>query len=104
MLVLAGVLVCCVIGGVWLAAGRAALARQRAETAADLAALAGAQSLTGHGRAAAPPCAAAGRAAAANGGRLLECSVAGDEVTVAVAVGRPMPARAVARAGPRGAQ
>ena len=77
MLVLAGVLACFTIGGLWLASGRAALARQRAETAADLAALAGAQSLA---RAEAAPCAAAGSAAAANSGRLLACTIAGDDV------------------------
>jgi secretion/DNA translocation related TadE-like protein len=101
VLVLAGVLVCGVIGGVWVASGRAALARQRAETAADLAAIAGAQSVA---RFTAAPCAAAGLAAAANGGQLLSCSVTGEDVTVTVGVTRPMAAHAVARAGPQGAQ
>jgi secretion/DNA translocation related TadE-like protein len=96
VVVLACVLVCVVTGGIWLASGRAALARQRAETAADLAALAGAQSVAGG---AAAPCAAAGVAAAANGGRLLACAVAGEKVTVTVAVSRPTAARAMARAG-----
>ena len=91
-------LVCLSIAGIWLASGRAALARQRAETAADLAALAAAQSLV---RAGTAPCAAAGAAAAANGGQLLSCSIVGDDVTVAVGVTAPMDARATARAGPQ---
>jgi secretion/DNA translocation related TadE-like protein len=98
VLALGAVLVLLTVAGVWLASGRAALARQRAETAADLAALAAAQSLDREG---AEPCTAAGAAAAANGGRLLTCSIAGDDVTVAVSVSAPMVARAVARAGPQ---
>lgn len=101
VLVLAAVMVCCVTGGLWLTSGRAGLARQRAETAADLAALAGAQSLdTPQGS----PCAAAAQAAVANGGRLDTCTLVGDTVTVSVSVIRPMTAHAVARAGPGGAQ
>ena len=98
VLALAGVMVCLTIAGIWLAAGRAALARQRAETAADLAALAGAQSLA---LAAAAPCAAAGAAAAANSGRLLACSIAGDDVRVVVSVSAPVAAQATAHAGPQ---
>ncbi len=98
VLALAGVLACLTVAGIWLASGRAALARQRAETAADLAALAGAQSLAAGTPA---PCAAAGAAAAANAGRLLACSIAGDDVRVVVGVSAPVAARASARAGPR---
>jgi secretion/DNA translocation related TadE-like protein len=101
VLVLAGVLACCVVGGLWVTSGRAALARQRAETAADLAALAGAQSLA---RLEAAPCAAAGAVAGANGGQLVSCSIAGAAVTVTVSVRRPMPAHAKARAGPERTQ
>lgn len=101
VLVLAGVLACCVAGGLWMTGGRAALARQRAETAADLAALAGAQSLA---RFDATACGAASAAAEANDGHLVSCSIAGDAVTVVVSVSRPMPARAVARAGTEGGQ
>ena len=98
VLALAGVVACLTIAGMWLATGRAALARQRAETAADLAALAGAQSLVA-GTAA--PCAAAEAAAAANAGRLLSCSIAGHDVRVVVSVSAPVAARAMARAGPQ---
>lgn len=101
MLVLAGVMACCAVGGLWLESGRAGLARQRAETAADLAALAGAQALA---RGDPSPCAAAGVAASANGASLAGCSVTGDAVGVAVSVSRPTPAAAVARAGPQEAQ
>ena len=101
MLVLAGVMACCAVGGVWLASGRAALARQRAETAADLAALAGAQSLA---RSDPLPCSAAGLAAAANGGRLVACAVIGDALAVSVSVSTPTSAVAAARAGPEEAQ
>jgi secretion/DNA translocation related TadE-like protein len=98
VLVLAGVMACCTIAGLWLASERAALARQRAETAADLSALAGAQALARSGPA---PCGAAAVAATANGGRLIACSIAGDAVTVAVSVSSRTPAQAVARAGPQ---
>ncbi len=84
-----------------MASGRAALARQRAETAADLAAIAGAQALT---RLAAGPCAAAGLVAAANSGRLVSCAVIGDSVAVSVSVSSPTPAVAEARAGPQASQ
>ncbi len=96
VLVLAAAMVCATITAGWLAWGRAALARQHAETAADLAALAGAQSLA---RLDTAPCAAAAQAAAANGGQLVTCSVSGTAVTVAVSVSQPMSARALARAG-----
>ena len=59
----------------------AVLARHRAETAADLAALAGAvqKSVGEHS-----PCSAATRIAGLNGGRLVACVVSGDDVEVVV--------------------
>jgi secretion/DNA translocation related TadE-like protein len=101
ILVIAAVMGIWVAGGIWLASGRASLARQHAETAADLAALAAAKSLTDTGLS---PCVAAGKAAAANGGSMESCDVSADSVTVSVSVSRPMPAQAVARAGPEGVQ
>lgn len=84
---------------------RVAVAAHRAAAAADLAALAGAQALQGD----AEPCAAAGRAAGTNGGRLTRCTQEGIEVLVTVEVETPtmvgltwtLPASA--RAGPAGA-
>jgi secretion/DNA translocation related TadE-like protein len=101
ILVIAAVMAVCVGGGIWLASGRAALARQHAETAADLAALAAAKLLTDTAHS---PCSAAREAAAANGATLGSCTVAGDTITVAVSVSRPMAAHATARAGSRGVQ
>ena len=76
----------------------------RARAAADLAAISGATVLSS---VVAPgdPCAMAGRVAAANGASVSTCSVAGEDVTVSVAVpttilGRPRQATAQARAGP----
>ena len=63
--------------------GAATLARQHAETAADLGALAGA-SVALRGRDAA--CAAAGRVAAVNGGTIQDCSTDGADVLVQVRV------------------
>lgn len=62
--------------------GALALARQRVATAADVAVLAAAQALV-------DPCAAADRAARANGTTLVACSTEGDDVTVTVS--RPAP-------------
>jgi len=101
VLVLAGVMACCALGSVWLQSGRAGLARQRAETAADLAALAGAQAVA---RGDPSPCSAAGAAASANGAVLAGCSVTGGAVGVSVRVSRPTPAVAAARAGPQESQ
>lgn|GEM_PF-1674376 len=85
-------------------AGLAGASRDRADAraAADLAALAGAYSargeLTGEP---VDPCAAAGRAAAANAAELTRCRAWGDgSVQVTVASGG---AQASARAGPQGA-
>ncbi|MGW0517961.1 Rv3654c family TadE-like protein [Crossiella sp. NPDC003009] len=64
--------------------GAVAVARRRAEAAADLAALGGAgQVVAGRG------CAAAGRVAGEMGGRLAECAVDGWVVTVRVEVELP---------------
>jgi secretion/DNA translocation related TadE-like protein len=74
---------------------QAAVARHRAEAAADLAALAAADVLVG--RAPGEPCARARLTATANGGRVLTCTPAADgSVTVRVAV---RPAGAAARVG-----
>lgn len=82
--------------------GAAVSARHRAQTAADLAALAGASSAIDAGEA----CAAADRLARANAGSLRACGVDGFEVTVRVSVPVSLSvfgsdeAAAVARAGP----
>ena len=78
-------------------------ARHRAESAADLAALAGAVA----GSTSADPCPQARRAAEANGARLVSCTVSGAEVEVVTSVAAPTwlvrvvsEARGAARAGP----
>jgi len=87
------------LGGLWL--GSAVVARHRAQTAADLAALAAAQLLPA-GPAAA--CRQAERMATVMGARLGSCSVERLDVLVRVdvTVGQPrgVRAEAVARAGP----
>jgi secretion/DNA translocation related TadE-like protein len=97
VIVLAGAgLVAALLGG-------ALLARHRAGSAADLAALAGAVRLD-EGRD--DGCLVAARVAAANGGRLIDCSVRGLALRVGVAVDYPGvlrrlgPARERAVAGP----
>lgn len=91
------------VAGVLL--GEASLARHRAETAADLAALAAARhTLEG----AALACGAAAGVATANGGRLSDCVLTGTVATVRVEI--PLhgalqsfsPATARSRAGPAG--
>lgn len=89
-----------VVTGVCVRLGGAMLARQQAETAADLGALAGAADVL-HGADAA--CAGAARVVAANRGRLTSCVLDGLDVLVSVAV--PVPAfggsaSGRARAGP----
>lgn len=80
--------------------GAAVLARHRAQSSADLAALAAAATLP------AGPAAACGRArdlAATMGSAVIDCAVTGLDVTVQVSVGVRLggrEARAVARAGP----
>jgi len=77
-------------------------AHRTAQAAADLAALAGATAAQDG----ADPCAAAGSVATANGASLTRCAVAGDQVTVEVAVagphwlGQTHDLSAAARAGP----
>ena len=78
-------------------------ARGRAQTAADLGAIAGAASFSDR-------CATAGRVVTANGAALTDCAVEGTHVRVRAAVavswgGRPtgLVARAAAHAGPAGA-
>lgn len=92
-----------VLGGLAVVGGMVRAERQ-AQSAADLAALAGASAL-GEGI---DGCAAAGRIAAANDASVTTCAVLGREVTVRVrvrgprAVGRAWDASALARAGPAG--
>lgn len=89
-----------------LAVGSAVVARHRADGAADLAALAGAELLV---RGDPQPCATAARVAEDSGARLDSCQVAAGTVLVVAAVepgwsawGLDMPpARASARAGPQ---
>jgi secretion/DNA translocation related TadE-like protein len=91
------------VGALWLAGARAALARQRAETAADLAALAAAQSAVGNDGAAqsTEPCRAAATISQRNGARLGSCDVADEVASVRVIVDDPTTASAQARAGPQ---
>ena len=114
VLALAVLLAGCLVAALWLAGGRAALARQRAETAADLAALAAAQSAVGNGGnggndsdqdggdapAMAGPCQAAAVIAQRNGARLGSCAVTDEVASVRVTVDDPTLASAQARAGP----
>lgn len=95
-----GVVLLCLMGA--LALLSAVQASHRARAAADLAALAGAQVLvSGDARA---PCDVAAAVASRNGGALVECDIAGDDLTVAVTTRASWPgldpARARARAGP----
>jgi secretion/DNA translocation related TadE-like protein len=90
---LVGVVLCVVVGAL-LAMGHAIAARHRAGGAADLAALAAADhALLGQSQA----CSLAARVDAAQGARLLRCSVLGEIADVTAAVG---PAHARSRAGP----
>lgn len=89
-----------VVTGVCVRLGGAMLARQQAETSADLGALAGAAAVLQGSDAA---CGKAARVVVANRGRLISCSVAGLDVLVEAEV--PVPtfggtASARARAGP----
>jgi secretion/DNA translocation related TadE-like protein len=94
---LGGMLAICAICALWITVAQAGLARQRAEVAADLAALAGAQAARS-GRA--DPCAAAAEIAFRNGARLTGCTLTGEtQVGVTVEVTSPMAAHAKARAG-----
>lgn len=84
--------------------GAIVAAHRSAQSAADLAALAGAATFAEHtGR---DPCAAAAEVAAANGALLDSCAVEGEDLVVEVTVGGPrwlgqdQDLRARARAGP----
>jgi len=88
------------LGCTWT--GAVVAAHRRAQSAADLAALAGAQAL----QAGEDPCATASRVAEANRAQTVTCAVAGEVVTVTVRVSAPALAGrtptvvAEARAGP----
>lgn len=89
-----------VVTGVCVRLGGAMLARQQAETAADLGALAGAGDVL-RGRDAA--CSSADRVVAANRGRLISCELDGLDVLVQAEVSVPAfggTASGRARAGP----
>jgi secretion/DNA translocation related TadE-like protein len=99
---LCAVLLSAVLGA--LALGSAVVARHRAESAADLAALAAADVVLG--RAGGTPCGRAESVLAAHGARSAGCAVAGDGSVTVTAVVRPGgvvgalgEARASARAG-----
>ena len=104
VLVLAVLMVALVLAGALGGLSAAVLTRHRAVTAADLAALAGADVLAG--RSSGVACAAAAGVALANGARLASCAPAGRDLLVSVVVRPPGPlaalghATARARAGP----
>ncbi|WP_405777311.1 Rv3654c family TadE-like protein [Streptomyces sp. NBC_01538] len=92
--------VLCVVFGVVLAVGQAAVARHRAAAGADLAALAAADHWTEGAPAA---CARADRVAAAQGTRLARCALVGEVSDLTVTAGRGLfEAEVRARAGPPG--
>lgn len=92
--------VLCAVFGAVLALGQAVVVRHRAAGGADLAALAAAAHWEQGGAAA---CARAERVAAAQGVRLVRCTVVGETSDVTAASGRgPFAAEARARAGPAG--
>ena len=93
----------CVVASTVMLLGLAQTARHKANSAADLAALAAAQVLVdGTGS----PCAVASGTAATNGARLASCAVAGEIVSVSISVDVRLgrfglgTATATARAGP----
>ncbi|MEU9474648.1 Rv3654c family TadE-like protein [Streptomyces sp. NPDC048191] len=97
---LGAIAVLCAVFGAVLALGQAVVVRHRAAGGADLAALAAAAHWTEGGAAA---CARAGRVAAAQGVRLVRCTLVGETSDVTGASGRgPFAAEARARAGPAG--
>jgi secretion/DNA translocation related TadE-like protein len=94
---LGAMLAICTLCALWITVAQAGSARQHAEVAADLAAIAGAQA-AGSGESS--PCAAAAEIALRNGGHLAACTLRGEtEVSVTVEVTSPMAASAKARAG-----
>lgn len=94
---MAGLLV--FVGGALAGVTALVVDHRRAQSAADLAALAGAGSPS-------DPCGAAGRIAVANGARLVGCTPTGADVVVTVTVtsrawpGRALTVSAQSRAGP----
>lgn len=92
------------VGAALSVVGAVFVAHRTAQSAADLAALAGADALQVSGDA----CAAAARIADRNGATLESCEIAGEDVTVTVRVegprwlGQPGDPVAEARAGPTG--
>lgn len=106
VLVLACVLGACLVCGWWITAARAGVARQHAETAADLAALAAARSAAQANGDRSTPCATAAAVARSNGAHMESCRldlIGGEvfpDVEVTVIVRLPMTARSTARAGP----
>lgn len=101
VIALSGVLL--VTGAAATAVGGLVVAQRRAQAAADLAALAGADALVAGP---ADPCAAAAAVAAANDAWITDCGVEGREVVVEVGVealrwsGPPVLLNATGRAGP----
>ncbi|MCC5479568.1 flp pilus-assembly TadE/G-like family protein [Streptomyces sp. JA03] len=92
--------VLCAVFGAVLALGQAVVVRHRAAGGADLAALAAAAHWEEGGAAA---CTRAGWVAAAQGVRLVRCTIVGETSDVTAASGRgPFTAEARARAGPAG--
>lgn len=100
VLVVALACVAIVLASALAGLGAAVAARHRAEAAADLAALAGAQAL----QSGEPACPVAEEIAAANGAVEVTCTIEGREVVVGVAVETggllSLPARTISRAGP----
>lgn len=100
VLVLACILAGSVLALLWFTVARGALVRQRAETAADLSALAAAAAAAAPARAGPAPCAIAATIASHNGAQLESCALADGRADVSVSVNGPPVARAEARAGP----
>jgi secretion/DNA translocation related TadE-like protein len=87
--------VCLVVGLAALALGELSAARAKLSSAADLAALAGADHLTSG-----DPCSAAERVAVLGGGRLAQCEVEGGDVMVTISGDPPgLVAKIVTMAG-----
>ena len=104
VLVLGAILACGLVSALWLSGADAAIARQRTETAADLAALAAARTAAaGSGT----PCGVAEQVAVHNGAQLASCRVSGASGTIVTVTVRATSTRlgrvaqATARAGPQ---
>ncbi|UIX32091.1 Rv3654c family TadE-like protein [Streptomyces sp. GQFP] len=92
--------VLCVVFGVVLAMGQAAVARHRAAAGADMAALAAADHWT---EGVSEACARADRVAAAQGTRLVRCAIVGETSDLTVISGQGLfSAEVRSRAGPPG--